>query len=97
MNRADIDDASWLVRVAQSANKSLRQEKGAFQIHVENLVVIALGHVPESRLLFKAGVIHQNVAAAIFGPGFLHQRLDLIQSGDVGLKAARGTPGFSNG
>ena len=45
-------------------HERLRGEEHALQVDVEHRVEVALGDIPERRVLFDAGVVHQHVEAA---------------------------------
>jgi hypothetical protein len=81
----DVDDAAGLLGVAQPPDKGLREEEGTAQIHGHHLVVVGFGGIPESGLLFHAGVVDQDVGGAEARPGFLDKRVVCVEAGDIGL------------
>lgn len=80
---ADVDDSAGPLQSAQAANEGLGEEERSLEVDVENLVVVLLGDVPESRALFNAGVVDEDVAGTELLPGLIDEPLGVFQLRDV--------------
>ena len=63
----------------------MRDEEGAFEVEVEDGVVVGFGDVPEVSAFLDAGVVDEDVAAAELIPGGVDEGLAAGGFGDVGL------------
>ena len=85
MNRTDVDNPSWLLRITQTAHKRLRQKKRPAQVDRHHLVVIGFRRIPEVRLLLHPRVVHQDVRRTKLAPRRIHQAFHVIHARDIGL------------
>ena len=81
----NVDDAAGFFGVAEFADEGLREEEGAFEIDVEDGVVVGFGDVPEVGALFDAGVVDEDVAGTELLPGLLDEVGAVGEVGDVGV------------
>ena len=68
-----------------AADEGLGEEEGAFEVDVEDGVVVLLGDVPEGGFDLDAGVVDEDVAAAELLVGLVDEVLRVGEDGDVGL------------
>jgi hypothetical protein len=67
----DVDDAAGLVGDEEALDEGLGKEEGAFEVDVEDGVVVGFGDVAEVGGLLDAGVVDKDVAAAELGVGLV--------------------------
>ena len=72
--------------LAELADEGLGEKERALEIDVHDLVEVLLGDVPEVGSDFDAGVVDEDVAAAVLGVGLVDKGLGLGNFGDVGLE-----------
>src|SRR5262245_45618333 len=85
MHRAYVDDTSAAFGRPQMPDEFLRGEKDAFQIDVENLVVIFFAHFPEWRMRFESGVVDQNIEPSKMLDALINQSPDVFDIAQIGF------------
>ncbi len=86
VDRADVDHLAAVPGGAAVLHERLRAEEHALQVHVHHAVVVLLGDVPEGRVVFDAGVVHQDVEASQRVDALRHQCAHGVDRCGVALK-----------
>jgi hypothetical protein len=68
MDGRDVNDAAPLFGGKELADKRLREEKRALQVHTEHCIIVCLAYVGEVRRFFNSCVVDEDVARPKFGP-----------------------------
>src|SRR5713101_8406524 len=94
MHRADVDDLAAGFGLHAMLHKRLGHKKRAFEIYIQNRVVVLLSHIPKIRAALQAGVVHQDVDAREPPDRLADESLPVRNFADVTLNAAAWRPPF---
>jgi hypothetical protein len=92
VNRADVDDSAWALRLSQMLNHRLRSKKHGLEIDVHHLVVILLGYLPKGRLLLDARIVDQDVESIESRHNLIDHRSCFRNVGEIGLNNDASAP-----
>src|SRR5260370_33833714 len=87
--RADVDDLAAGFGLHAMLHKRLGHKKRAFEIYIQNRVVVLLSHIPKIRAPLQAGVVHQDVDAPEPSGRLPDEPLPVRTFADVTLKRSR--------
>jgi len=85
VDRADVDDLAAGFGLHAVFDEGLGDEERAFQVYVEDQIVILFGDVPEVGAAFEASIVDKNVHAAEFGDRFGNEALAVGDLADIGI------------
>src|SRR4030095_11606003 len=64
-----------------------RAVERSFQVDVDDAVELRVVHLLQARIERDAGIVHEHIDAAVFGPYFADHRVDLVAFGDIDRKS----------